>query len=72
MTRINVLWALPLITPLVFVALVRLSWEMVGLPWEPNLLVACIVVGCGMFLGVVATAVVGSLHIDGISVWWNF
>lgn len=71
MKRINVLWALPLILPFVFVLMLRLLWAMLVLPWEPDEGMAGFVVACGMVLSIVSAIVVATMQADGIGIWWT-
>ena len=75
MNRINVLWALPLVLPFVFVAMVRLLWAVAGFPEEPDVAMAVVVVAWtlfwSLFLGVTTAALVGSNQAKGNGIWWT-
>lgn len=72
MKRINVLWALPLILPFVFVAMIRLLWVVMGLPWAPDNIGAGFVVVSAMILCVMSAIIVGIWQDDGSGIWWTF
>lgn len=72
MKRINVLWAIPLLLPFVFVVMIRLLWGTLGLSWEPSFAMACFVVAWAAILGVMSAVIVFIMQADGEAIWWTF